>query len=147
MRLDSLEKPKGSTQKPKRVGRGSGSGLGKTSGKGHKGQKSRSGYKTNLWREGGQMPILRRIPKRGFSNVNRTEYQVVNVADLDAKFSAGEEITIETLKEKKLVGTVRKPVKILGSGEIKTSLTLKVHAASQSAIAKVTAAGGKVEIV
>jgi large subunit ribosomal protein L15 len=147
MRLDSLEKPKGSTRKARRVGRGAGSGLGKTSGRGHKGAKSRSGYKTKLWREGGQMPILRRVPKRGFSNVNRTEYQVINVAALDAKFSAGEEITIETLKEKKLVRTVRKPVKLLGAGEIKTGLTLRVHAASQSAIDKVTAAGGKVEIV
>ncbi len=147
MKLDSLEKPQGATTSPKRVGRGPGSGLGKTSGKGHKGQKARSGYKTNLWREGGQMPILRRIPKRGFSNVNRTEYQVINVADLDAKFSAGDEITIETLKAKKLVRTVRKPVKVLGSGELKASLTLKVHAASQSAIEKITAAGGKVEIV
>jgi large subunit ribosomal protein L15 len=147
MRLDSLEKPKGSTTRRKRVGRGSGSGLGKTSGRGHKGAKARSGYKTKLWREGGQMPILRRIPKRGFTNINRTEYQVVNLADLEGKFAAGAEITIETLKEKKLVRTVRKPVKVLGSGELKTSLTLKVHAASQSAIEKVAAAGGKVEIV
>lgn len=147
MRLDSLEKPKGSTKRPRRVGRGPGSGRGKTSGRGHKGAKARSGYKTNLWREGGQMPLLRRIPKRGFSNINRTEYQVVNLSALDAKFSAGDEITIETLKEKKLVRTVRKPVKVLGDGEIKSNLTLKVHAASQSAREKIKAAGGTVEIV
>lgn len=147
MKLENLQKPPGSTKNRKRVGRGPGSGRGEQSGRGHKGQKARSGFKYKLWREGGQMPLLRRIPKRGFTNVTRVEYQVVNIADVGRRFAAGGEVTIADLKKQKLIRSLNRPVKVLGVGELTASVTLKVHAASKTAIDKVTAAGGRVEIV
>jgi large subunit ribosomal protein L15 len=147
MKLNELEKPQGSTTSRKRVGRGPGSGLGEQSTRGGKGARARSGFKYKAWHEGGQMPLVRRLPKRGFKNHMRVEYQVVNVCDIDRKFAAGSEVTLETLRASKLIKTLNMRVKVLGNGELKKNLTIKVHAASQSAIDKVTAAGGKVEIV
>lgn len=146
MRLYSLQKPKGSTKNRKRVGRGPGSGTGKTSGRGHKGQMARSGAKLRAWNEGGQMPLLRRVPKRGFRALNHKSYQVVNVADLARKFTGGD-ITMQELRDQGLVKSLNRPVKILGEGELNVGLNLTVHAASKSAVEKVNAAGGKVEIV
>ena len=147
MRLDNLQKPAGSTKNRKRVGRGPGSGHGRYSGKGSKGARARAGFKYKPWHEGGQMPLVRRVPKRGFRPVDRTEYQVVNVEDLARKFAQGGEITPGELKKQKLIRSINKPVKILGTGELKVSLSLKVHAASKIAMEKITAAGGKVEIL
>jgi large subunit ribosomal protein L15 len=141
MKLHELSPAKGSTQKKKRVGRGPGSGLGKTAGRGSKGQKSRSGYSRRLGFEGGQMPLIRRVPKRGFNNIFRTEYSVVNVEQLE-RFD--DEVTPDQLLE---AGLVRKgvPVKILGSGEISKALKVQAQKFSKSARAKIEAAGGSCE--
>lgn len=138
MKLNDISPAKGSKQKKKRVGRGPGSGLGKTAGRGHKGQKSRSGFSRRPGFEGGQMPLIRRVPKRGFTNIFRTEYAIVNVRDLEG-FEG--EVTPESLAEK---GFVRRgmPVKILGDGEIGTALTVVAHKFTQSAKQKIEAAGG-----
>lgn len=143
MRLHDLSPADGSKSKRKRVGRGPGSGLGKTAGRGEKGQKSRSGYSRRPGFEGGQMPLVRRVPKRGFTNVFRTEYAVVNVGDL-AEGAAGSEITPESLAA---AGLVRrgKPLKILGDGEIGRAVNVKAHAFSASARAKIEGAGGACE--
>ncbi len=147
MKLHELAPNPGATKEKKRVGRGIGSGLGKTAGKGHKGQKTRSGDR-NLpsWFEGGQTPLHKRIPKRGFRNLNRVEYSVVNLKTLDRYFSEGEEITPEKLLEK---GLVKKglPVKVLGDGELTKKLVVKAHAFSQSAKEKIEKAGGTCEVV
>ena len=139
MKLHTLTPAKGSTHKKKRVGRGPGSGLGKTAGRGEKGQKSRSGYSSRPGFEGGQMPLIRRVPKRGFTNIFKTEYAVVNVHQLEA-FEG--EVTPEGLAEH---GIVRAglPVKILGDGEISRALTVVAHRFSRSARAKIEAAGGQ----
>lgn len=144
MDLGSLQYADGARKgKDKRVGRGHGSGYGKTAGRGTKGQLSRAGYKYRPWYEGGQMPIQRRLPKRGFTNIFRTEYQVVNVGDL-AK--VGEtEINIELLHQYGLADKGGNPIKILGDGEAPKNLKVTVHAFSQSAEEKITAAGGTVE--
>ena len=142
--LHNLRPPRGSGKARKRVGRGPGSGKGKTSGRGHKGQNSRSGGGVPAWFEGGQMPLQRRIPKRGFTNRNRVEYQVVNVCDLHV---AGGTATVEGLKEAGLIRSLRKPVKILGSGEIDVAVDCTVHAASAAARAKIEAAGGSVTLL
>lgn len=147
MRLYSLQKPSGSTKKRKRVGRGPGSGKGKTSGRGHKGQMSRSGAKRRAWSEGGQMPLVRRVPKRGFTNVHRQTFQIVNLGELARKFSSGGDVTVADLKDRGLIKSVERPVKILGDGEIGVGLNLAVQAASKSAVEKINAAGGKLEIV
>ena len=147
MDLGSLEKPKGSTKKRKRVGRGPGSGYGKTSGKGHKGQKSRAGAKKRCWNEGGQMPLHRRVPKRGFRSLNPTHYQVVNIGQIAGKFGEPTEVGPEQLKKAGLISTLNKPVKILGMGEISVACTVQAQGCSESAKAKVEAAGGKVEII
>ena len=147
MKLGELQKAKGSTTSRKRVGRGRGAGLGEQSTRGHKGARARAGFKYKPWHEGGQMPLLRRLPKRGFHNIHGTVYQAVNVDDIARKFTAGAEITIASLKENNLIRSLNRPVKVLGNGELKVSVTLKVHAASKSAIDRITAAGGKVEIV
>ena len=141
MKLHELAPAKGSTQKRKRVGRGPGSGLGKTAGRGHKGQKSRSGYSGNLGFEGGQMPLIRRVPKRGFNNIFRTEYEVVNVAQLA---SLEGEVTPQVLAE---LGLVRKGklVKVLGDGEITRAIAVVAHKFSKSARTKIEAAGGSCE--
>ncbi|UCC79317.1 MAG: 50S ribosomal protein L15 [Candidatus Zixiibacteriota bacterium] len=143
--LSNLKPSPGSVKNRKRLGRGPGSGTGKTSGKGHKGQKSRSGYKSKPWNEGGQMPLQRRLPKRGFTNIFRTEYQEIAVSRLA---SLGiENITPEVLLEKKAVSRKGIPVKILGNGEIDKAVSVKAHAFSKSAIEKIEKAGGKIEII
>ena len=147
MDLGSLEKPKGATRKRKRIGRGHGAGQGKTCGKGHKGQKSRSGYKSRHWMEGGQMPIHRRLPKRGFKSLSHTTYQVVNIGQIAAKCTEPAEIGPVQMKDIGLVNTLNKPVKILGNGEISVACTVLAQACSASARAKLEAAGGKVEII
>lgn len=143
MDISSLKPAKGSKKKRKRVGRGPGSGHGKTSCKGHKGQKARSGARIPAWFEGGQMPLTRRVPKRGFKNIFRTEYQIVNVKDLDI-FYDGETVTIERLKEAGLIKKARELVKILGDGEINKTLNIEAHKFSEAAAEKIKAAGGKI---
>ncbi|MDX9858914.1 MAG: 50S ribosomal protein L15 [candidate division Zixibacteria bacterium] len=145
MDLHSLKPPTGATKDRKRVGRGAGSGLGETSGRGHKGQKARSGNRRRHASEGGQMPLHRRLPKYGFTNIFKKEYQIVNVADL-ARCDTGE-VTIETLKQAGLVKKTDMPVKILGNGSLDKALTVKASAFSKSAVAKIEAAGGKAEVV
>jgi large subunit ribosomal protein L15 len=147
MKLDNLQKPAGSTKNRKRVGRGPGSGHGRYSTRGGKGARARAGFKYKPWHEGGQMPLLRRVPKRGFRPIDRTEYQVVNIEDLARKFVQACEVTPGTMKQEKLIKSTNKPVKVLGTGELTVGLTLKVHAASKAALEKITAAGGKVEIL
>jgi large subunit ribosomal protein L15 len=144
--LDNLKPAKGSKHRRKIVGRGVGSGHGRTATRGCKGQKSRSGDGAKkIGFEGGQMPIFRRIPKRGFNNQFRKEYEIVNIESLN-KFDSGMEVTHQVLKEAGLVGKA-KLVKILGVGELKKALTVKVSAFSKSAIEKINAAGGKAEAV
>lgn len=142
--LHSLRPPKGSRRGRKRVGRGPGSGKGKTAGRGEKGQNSRSGGGVPAWFEGGQMPLQRRIPKRGFKNRNRVEYQVVNVCDLHV---AGDEASLHSLRDAGLVRSLRRPVKILGNGEVRTAVNCSVHAVSATARAKIEAAGGSVTLL
>ena len=141
MKLHDLSPAPGSKQKPKRVGRGPGSGLGKTSGKGHKGGQSRRGYSVRPGFEGGQMPLIRRVPKRGFTNEFRVEFSVVNVSDLA---ELGKTVTPETLVEHGLVHKGR-PVKVLGNGEIKAAVTVSAHKFSKAAREKIQAAGGRCE--
>jgi large subunit ribosomal protein L15 len=142
MKLHDLSPAKGSTQSRKRVGRGPGSGLGKTAGRGHKGQGSRAGSRMVPGFEGGQMPLIRRVPKRGFNNsVFRVEYAVVN---LDQLAELGGEVTPELLREKGIVRG-RKPVKILGDGDVKKAIRVVAHKFSKSARAKIEAAGGRCE--
>jgi large subunit ribosomal protein L15 len=146
MDLSNLKPAKGSTKGRKRIGRGQGSGTGGTATKGHKGQKSRSGYSRKTGFEGGQMPLQRRVPKFGFKNINRKEYKGVNVSTLQeiAESRKLTEITIEILID---AGQVRKNslVKILGNGELKSKLTVKAHAFSKSAVEAIEAQGGSVE--
>ncbi len=148
MKLDEILSAAGSHKRSKRVGRGTGSGHGKTSGRGHKGYGSRSGAKRRLGYEGGQTPMLSRIPKRGFNNANfRKEYQVVNVAALEEKFASGERVDAETLAAANLISDLAKSVKVLGAGQIKKKLTVVVSKFSASAREKITKAGGTVEEV
>jgi large subunit ribosomal protein L15 len=147
MRQDELFPAPGSKKKRKRVGRGDGSGHGTYSGRGLKGQKSRSGYRTKPGFEGGQLPLIKRLPeKRGFVNIFRKEYNVINLSELN-RFEAGSEITPERLVATGLVKSSRRPVKILADGEIGHPLTVKAHRFSAAAKAKIEAAGGKVEEV
>jgi large subunit ribosomal protein L15 len=144
MNLSTIRAPRKAAEKRKRVGRGMGSGMGKTSTRGHKGQWSRSGARLLRGFEGGQMPLHRRIPKRGFTNVFREEYAVVNLDRLEA---VGEsEITPESLRKAGVVRT-KKKIKILGTGELKSALTVKAHKFSQTAQDKITKAGGKFEVL
>ena len=145
--LSQLKPPSGSRKNRKRIGRGPGSGMGKTSGRGHKGQKARSGGKGNVknWSEGGQMPLQRRLPKRGFTNIFREEYQEVNLTAL-GKCPPGE-VTSETLKQLRIIKSTRLPIKILGLGDLETALHVKAAAFSKSAVEKIKAAGGKAEVV
>ncbi|MCM1365133.1 MAG: 50S ribosomal protein L15 [Faecalibacterium sp.] len=147
MKLHELSPAAGSTKERKRIGRGIGSGQGKTAGKGHKGQKARAGRGMRPGFEGGQMPLQRRIPKRGFVNIFRTEMAIVNVASLEKAFNAGDTVTIEALVEKGLVKKVLDGVKVLGNGEITKALTVQVNACSESAKQKIEAAGGKIEVI
>lgn len=137
----------GARKKRKRVGRGPGSGTGKTSGRGHKGQKSRSGYSRRFGFEGGQMPLLRRLPKRGFNHSERHPIAEINLDILDAAIDGDAELTTEDLVKRKLAKPLSGGVKILGRGEITKKLTLKVNAISAGARAKVEAAGGTVELI
>lgn len=148
MKLHELRPAKGATHKVKRIGRGDGSGHGGTSTKGTKGGQSRAGYKRKMGHEGGQMPVQRRIPKRGFNNPHRIEYTVLNlgqVEQLAEKYDL-KEISIETLLDNQLIGRTDK-VKILGNGELKSKFTFKVNAVSEKAKSAIEAAGGSVEIV
>jgi large subunit ribosomal protein L15 len=145
MDLSNLKPPKGATRKRKRVGRGPGSGLGKTAGRGSKGAKSRSGFKRKRGFEGGQMPLHRRVPKRGFFNLFRVEYAVVNLDDLVA-FDAGSVVTPDLLREAGLVKG-KKPIKILARGEIAVALTIKAHKFSAKAAERIAAAGGTIEVL
>ncbi len=146
MRLEELKPSKGARKKAKRVGRGPGSGHGKTSTKGHKGQKARSGGVKGPGFEGGQMPLQRRIPKRGFTNIFRREYSVVNVADL-ATLGGKDPITPEVLLEKGLIRNMKDGVKVLGMGDLKAQIVVRAHKFSKSAIDKIQAAGGKAEVI
>ncbi len=140
MDLSNLTYAEGSRRNRKRVGRGGAHG--KTSCRGHKGQRSRSGSKRRLWFEGGQMPIMRRLPKRGFTNIHRVPFQVVNVADLE-KVAKVDEITPKVMLENGLVSKKGLPVKILGHGEIKAKVNVSANAFSKSAVEKIKAAGGR----
>ena len=144
--LSSLKPPAGARRGRKRVGRGPGSGNGKTSGRGHKGQKARAASKKPAGFEGGQMPLQRRLPKRGFTPLTRTRYALVKVSDL-AQFDAGSEVTPDALA---LAGLIRKPtdlVKVLADGELTVKLTVRAHKFSKSAAAKIAAAGGSAEVI
>ena len=145
MRLDSMKPPRGSRRSEKRIGRGPGSGLGKTSARGHKGQRSRTGGGTKVGFEGGQMPMQRRLPKRGFKNPFRTAFQVVNVQGLN-RFSVGAEVAPAELRAAGLA-TRRLPIKVLGQGKLERALTVHAHAFSQSAVDAIKAAGGKAEVI
>jgi large subunit ribosomal protein L15 len=144
--LSNLKPAPGSRHRKVRVGRGIGSKLGRTAGKGNKGQKSRKGYSRRPGFEGGQMPLRRRIPKRGFHNPSRFEYAVVNVETLSA-FAAGETVTPELLIATGMIRELRAPIKVLGDGELNVALTVHAHKFSKSAEEKITRAGGKVEIL
>jgi len=143
--VHDLRPAPGATHYRKRVGRGPGSGHGKTAGRGNKGQKSRSGYRHMRGFEGGQMPLHRRVPKRGFTNIFRVEYDIVNLSDL-ARFDAGQAVTLDTLAAARLARKNR-PVKILGDGEIGKALTVSAHKFSANARGKIEAAGGKCEVI
>lgn len=144
--LSNLRRPEGAHRARKRVGRGPGSGLGKTSGKGHKGQKARTGGGVAAWFEGGQMPLQRRLPKRGFKNPFRKVYEIINLRDLDR--IEAETITLEVLHAHRLVDLGKgRPVKILGDGEVRRKIAVQAHAVSAAAQSKIEAAGGSVELL
>ena len=146
MKLNELKPNEGSRRNRKRVGRGTSSGYGKTAGRGQKGQLARTGGKTRLGFEGGQMPLFRRMPKRGYKNINCKEYAIVKLDDLN-KFEDGSEVTVESLKDNGLVKKELSGVKLLGKGELKVKLTVKVNKVSASAKQAVEAAGGTVEVI
>jgi len=146
MKLHDLAPAAGSTFTPKRKGRGIGSGTGKTAGKGHKGQNARSGGGVRPGFEGGQNPLYRRLPKRGFNNPFRKEYAIVNIQDLNS-FDAGTEITPEVLLEKGVIKNTLAGIEVLGNGELNVGLTVKANKFSQSAVEKIQAAGGKTEVI
>lgn len=147
MNLHDLSPMEGSKKARKRIGRGPASGQGKTAGKGHKGQKARSGGSIRPGFEGGQMPLQRRVPKRGFTNIFRTEYATVNVADLEARFEDGADIDVDAIVASGLLKKTLDGVKILGNGEITKKLNVKANAFSDTAKAKIEAAGGKAEVM
>jgi large subunit ribosomal protein L15 len=146
MKLNELRPAKGATRPRKRLGRGDSSGTGGTAGRGHKGHKSRSGGGSAIWSEGGQMPLQRRVPKGGFKNINRVEYQVVNVGDLN-RFDSGAEVTVALLKERRLARKQDMPVKLLGNGSLDRPIRVLVHAVSETARQKIEAAGGTVALI
>src|SRR5207237_4254763 len=145
MDLSNLKPPKGAKHSKKRVGRGQGSGQGAQAGRGHKGAQSRSGYKRKRGFEGGQVPLHRRVPKRGFHNPFRVEYAVVNLDALGAKFEAGAVVTPELLRERGLVHGADRPVKVLARGDVTKALTVRAHKFSGKAAEKIAAAGGTAE--
>ena len=146
MRLEELKPAEGSTHRKKIVGRGIGSGVGKTSGRGHKGQKARSGGGVRPGFEGGQMPLYRRLPKRGFTNIFAKKYVAVNVEVLD-KFNDGDEVTAESLLEKGIISKTLDGIKVLGRGEVTKKVTVKVAKIRESAKEKIEKAGGKAEVI
>jgi large subunit ribosomal protein L15 len=146
MRLEELKPAAGAKKKAKRVGRGPGSGSGKTAGKGHKGQKARSGGVKGAGFEGGTMPLQRRIPKRGFTNIFRKEYAIVNIQDLET-MAGTDLVTPEMLMQKGIIKDMKTGVKVLGTGELKAKLTVRAHKFSKSAVEKILAAGGKAEVI
>ena len=147
MNLSDLKPARGAKQTKKRVGRGPGSGNGKTAGRGHKGAQSRSGYSYKRGFEGGQMPLHRRLPKRGFNNLFRTEYAVINLDQLEASFDPGTTITPDTLRAAGLVHGKRLPIKVLARGDVTKALTVQAHKFSGKAAEKPAAAGGKAEAI
>jgi large subunit ribosomal protein L15 len=147
MSLNNLRPPRGAKHAKKRVGRGPGSGHGKTAARGSKGAKSRSGFRHKRGFEGGQMPLHRRVPKRGFHNIFRVEYAVVNLDTIGEVFDAGSSVTPELLRERGLVRQARLPIKVLGRGEFAKNLTVRAHKFSGSAAQKIAAAGGVAEVI
>ncbi|MBN1576422.1 MAG: 50S ribosomal protein L15 [Chitinispirillaceae bacterium] len=147
MRCNELKPVAGSRKKSKRLGRGTGSGTGSTAGKGNNGHKARSGSRNKYYFEGGQTPLTRRIPKRGFTNIFRQEYQIVNVGDLERMGQVDKEITVGFLHENGLIHEVDRPVKILGNGELNKTITVKVHAFSKTAREKIEKVKGKAEVI
>ena len=147
MELHDLHPAPGAKRPRKRVGRGPGSGNGKTAGRGHKGQKSRSGYSRRYGFEGGQMPLVRRIPKRGFTNIFRVEFQVVNLRDLERVFADGDTVSPEEMIDKGLVRGGKRLVKVLADGELSKKLTVRAHKFSASARVGIEKAGGSCEVV
>ena len=146
LKLNNIGAPKGANRDKKRRGRGPGSGTGKTGGRGHKGQKARSGGGIPPWFEGGQMPLNRRLPKRGFTNIFKKHFQLVNVDDLEARFEADATVDGETLAKVGLVKYTDRPIKLLGRGKLEKSLKITVTKASKSAVTAVEAAGGSVTV-
>ena len=145
--LNNLRAPKGSTHRKKRVGRGPGSGLGKTAGRGHKGQKSRSGYTMKTGFEGGQMPLQRRLPKRGFTNPFKKEWIEVSLQALDRSFEANDEVTPELLHERGLIKKGRRDIVVLGTGEVSKALRVSAHRFTKSAREKIENAGGVATLI
>ena len=147
MKLNELQKAPEAKNR-KRVGRGPGSNWGKTSGRGQKGQKSRSGVSIHAWFQGGQTPLYRRVPKRGFNNARfTTTYATINLSDLNKFFKDGDEVTPEILKERGIIKKQLDGIKVLGNGELEKKLTVKANRFSSTAIAKIESAGGKVEVI
>ncbi|MBI9046034.1 MAG: 50S ribosomal protein L15 [Anaerolineaceae bacterium] len=149
MKLHDLTPNEGSTKRRRRVGRGTAAGQGKTAGRGQKGQNSRSGSGGNLYRQGGNLPFYRRLPfmrGEGFTPINRVEYNEINISQLD-RFGADTEVTVEALIKENMISKPKKPVVLLGNGEIDRALKITVHRASKGAVAKIEAAGGSVEII
>ena len=146
MKINELKSPKGSRKRKRRVGRGSGSGRGKTCGRGQKGQKSRSGSKSRASFEGGQIPLIRRLPKRGFRSKFPNNYQIVNVEQLN-RFKENEVIDPAKLKELGIINTLKNKIKVLGEGELKISLIVQAHKFSKSAEEKIKEAKGKIEVI
>ena len=146
MKLHELSPAVGSTKEAKRIGRGHGSGNGKTAGKGHKGQKARAGRGIRAGFEGGQMPLQRRVPKRGFNNIFATKFAIINVSDLEV-FEAGAVVDAAALQDKGLVKKLYDGVKVLGNGNLSKAVTVKASAFSESAKSKIEAAGGKAEVI
>ncbi len=146
LKLNNIGAPKGANRDKKRRGRGPGSGLGKTGGRGHKGQKARSGGGVPPWFEGGQMPLNRRLPKRGFTNIFKKSFPLVNLDDLEARFDAANKVNAESLALAGLVKYPDRPVKLLGRGKVEKSFQIEVAKASKSAVAAVEAAGGTVTV-
>jgi large subunit ribosomal protein L15 len=142
--LNNLSPTKGSTHKKKRVGRGPGSGLGKTAGRGHKGQKSRSGYSKKIGFEGGQMPLQRRLPKRGFTNIFKKKWLEISLSKLEESFNAGDEITPEVLHEKGLIKKAKHDLVILGNGDISKALKISAHRFTKTAREKIERVGGSI---
>ncbi|MFN2370077.1 MAG: 50S ribosomal protein L15 [Candidatus Krumholzibacteriia bacterium] len=146
LKLNNLGAPKGANRDRKRRGRGPGSGQGKTGGRGHKGQKARSGGGIPPWFEGGQMPLNRRLPKRGFTNIFKKSFQLVNLDELETVFEAGAKVDNEALARAGLVKYLDRPIKLLGRGKVEKSLQIEVTKASRAAVAAVEAAGGSVTV-